>query len=501
LNIDKQPRDDHQVRLVVEFEPEVMEKFRHQGARKISEKAKIPGFRPGKAPYEVIKRFYGDEAINDKAIELMIDELYPKILEQAEIKPGGSGQLDEVVSMDPPKLAFVVPLEPEVELGDYQSIRQEYILEAVTDEDVDRVIRNIQNNYATAEPADRPIQTSDLVYVKMSGTLTQPAEGEDPEAVRDSGYQFIIGDKDDNWPFEGFSKELESLSSGDEKSVVHTFAEDDANTTLQGKVVEFHIHVQAVKSMKLPELNDEFAKSVGGSFNTMEELQKAIRTQLETNERDEYNDNYSNELLEKVIAVSTIKYPPQILEDEVEHLLEHFEQDLKKQKMEMETYLKTREMDRDTFIENDIRPAAITRLEQKLVLDKISEAEKIQINMEELQTTLTQTMMQLQQNDPDVRKMRGKQAQQLVSTIMLDSASRLMNRDTLQRLKAIAVGEYPPPPEAVVSESTSGETEPEQAIEPEQATEPVIESETSESAPAVNENSTDQVNDQTTANE
>ena len=293
MNIDKQSRDDHQVRLVVDFDPEVMEKFRHKGARKIAEKAKIPGFRPGKAPYDVIKRFYGDDAINEKAIELMVDELYPKIIEQAEIKPGGSGSLDEVISVDPPKLAFVVPLEPEVELGDYLSIRKEYNLEPVTDEDVDRVIRNIQNNYATAEPAERPIQSGDLVYVKMSGKLTQPADGEDPEAIRDSGYQFIIGDKDDTWPFEGFSKELESLSAGDEKRVVHTFAEDDANTILQGKEVELHILVQAVKSMKLPELNDEFAKSVGGTFNTVEELQKAVRTQLETNERDEYNDVYS----------------------------------------------------------------------------------------------------------------------------------------------------------------------------------------------------------------
>ena len=495
MNIDKQSRDDHQVRLVVEFEPDVMDKFRHKGARKIAEKAKIPGFRPGKAPYDVIKRFYGDEAINDKAIELMVDDLYPKILEQAEIKPGGSGSLDEVVSIDPPVLAFVVPLEPEVVLGDYLSIRKEYNLEPVTDEDVERVIRNIQNNYATAEPAERPIESGDLVYVKMSGKLTQPTEGEDAEAFRDSGYQFIIEDKDDTWPFEGFSKELVLLSTGDEKTVMHTFSEADDNTAMQGKEVEFHILVQAVKSMKLPELNDEFAKSVGGSFNTVEDLQKAVRTQLETNERDEYNDVYSTELLEEVIAISTINYPPQILEDEVALLLEHFEEDLSKQKMDLETYLKTREMDKAKFIDNDIKPAATSRLKQKLVLDKISEAEKIQVNMQELQSTVTNTMMQLQQNDPEVRKMRGKQAQQLVSAIMLDTASRLMNRDTLLRLKAIAIGAYPPATDTVASEGTFVEPESEQLIEP------VIESETSENELAADEPATDLANDQLVVDE
>lgn len=239
----------------------------------------------------------------------------------------------------------------------------------------------------------------------------------------------------------------------------------------------------------------------------MEELQKAVRTQLETNERDEYNDVYSTELLEEVIAISTIKYPPQILEDEVDHLLEHFEEDLTKQKMDMETYLKTREMEKDAFIETDIKPAATIRLKQKLVLNKISEVEKIQVNMEELQSTVTSTMMQLQQNDPEVRKMRGKQAQQLVSAIMLDTASRLLNRDTLQRLKAIAIGEYPPAAETVALESTMVETEPvhevepEQVIEPEQVVEPMIELEPSENEPSVDDIATDLANDQVVVDE
>ena len=127
--------------------------------------------------------------------------------------------------------------------------------------------------------------------------------------------------------------------------------------------------------------------------------------------------------------------------------------------------------------------------------------------MEELQSTVTSTMMQLQQNDPEVRKMRGKQAQQLVSAIMLDTASRLLNRDTLQRLKAIAIGEYPPAAETVALESTMVETEPvhevepEQVIEPEQVVEPMIETEPSENEPSVDDIATDLANDQVVVDE
>ena len=156
MKIETQTRDDHQVRLVVEVEPESMEKFKHQAARKISREAKIPGFRPGKAPYDVIRRIYGDQTITNQAVELMVDEIYPEVIEQSGIKPGGPGSLEEIISMAPPTVAFLIPLEASVELGDFHSIRQEYTPPVVTDEEVEKSIQRLRTNYATVEPADRP---------------------------------------------------------------------------------------------------------------------------------------------------------------------------------------------------------------------------------------------------------------------------------------------------------------------------------------------------------
>ena len=477
MKIESEPRDDHQVRLLVELEPEVLEKFKHQAARKIAEKAKIPGYRPGKAPYAIIKRFYGDEALNEQAVELLVDDQYPKILEEAKIKPAASGQLDEIVSYEPLKLAFVVPLEPEVVLGDYHSIRQEYNLEPVTEEEINRVIHNLQNSYAVAEPAERPSQETDLVYVKMKGVLAHPTEGEDAEVIRESSYQFVIGDSEDTWPMEGFSKELIGLSAGEEKKILHSFPEDHTSEKLKGKEIEFTVNVQAVKSMKLPELNDEFARSLGGTFTSMEDVRKSIHDEIEQNRTQEYDDKYLSSLIDTIISQSTIKYPPQLVKDEADHLLEHFQEDLTEQKMDMDTYLKTRQLDRDTFMAQEINPVAVKRLLRRLVIDKISREEAIQLNIDELKTTVAATMAQLQ-NEPDYKNyQRRGQVENLVNAVTMDTAGRLLNRDTVERLKTIAKGEFNP--EAVVESEVEAV-----ATTEENATETVAESEAEQVTPS-----------------
>jgi trigger factor len=470
LKIESEPRDDHQVRLLVEVEPEVMEKFKHQAARKIAEKAKIPGYRPGKAPYAIIKNFYGDAALNEQAVELLVDDQYPKILEEAKIKPAASGQLDEIVSYDPLKLAFVVPLEPEVVLGDYHSIRQEYNLEPVTEEEINRVIHNLQTSYAVAEPAERPAQETDLVYVKMKGVLVHPVEGEDAEVIRESSYQFVIGDSEDTWPMEGFSKELLGLSANEEKKIVHTFPEDHTSEKLKGKEIEFTVNVQSVKSMKLPELNDEFAKSLGGTFSTMEDVRKSIHDEIEQNRTQDYDEKYLSTLIDTIISQSTIKYPPQLVKEEEDHLLEHFQEDLTEQKMDMDTYLKTRQMDKATFLAQEITPVAVKRLLRRLVIDKVSHDEGIKLNIDELKTAVAATMTQLQ-NEPDYKNYQKRgQVENLVNAVTLDTAGRLLNRDTVERLKTIAKGEFKP--EAV--EEAAATSEAEQAVTAEEsAAEPV----------------------------
>ena len=237
LKIENQPRDDQQTNLIVELEQDEFDKYIQQAARKISREAKIAGFRPGKAPFDVVKRVYGMEMIEKQAIELAVDEVYPKALEQSGINPSGSGMLENILNTQPPKFSFVIPLAPEVELGDYLSLRQDYSLEPVTEKDVDDTLAEIQRDYATAEPVDRPAQDGDLVAVKISAHFTEVAEGESDELFKEMPFQFTIGQTEDKepWPYPGFSKELIGLSANDEKSIQHTFTEDAPSEKLRGK--------------------------------------------------------------------------------------------------------------------------------------------------------------------------------------------------------------------------------------------------------------------------
>jgi trigger factor len=442
LKIETTPRDDHQVRIVAEFDPEFMEKFKHQAARKISQSARIPGFRPGKAPFDVVRRTYGEDAIEKEAIEIMLDEVYPQVLKEAAIEPSGVGNLEEIISQNPPKFAFVVPLKPKVVLGEYTGIRQEYITPTVDASQVDQVIKNLRANYSTAEPVERPVQEGDLVSVKVSGLLVNPAEGEDAEAIKENTVQMIVGENEyevDDWPFEGFSRELIGLSANDVKSLTHTFADDYDDEKLHGKEVAVTATVVSIKALNMPAITDEFAQTLG-DYASVEALRTSIQKNLQENEQREYDNAYFSDLVDQIVKITEIKYPPQMMQEEIERVLHSLQHDLEDRKMDLPTYLKTLGKDQATFVTEDITPVATRRLERSLILDEIARVENVKLNTEELQLE-TARAMQMYQNDPEVRKLKGQKAQNFIENLTMETANRMLNRAVMDRLKAIATGQ------------------------------------------------------------
>ena len=478
MKIETTPRDDHQVKIVAEIEPEAMEKFKRQAARKISQDARIPGFRPGKAPYDVVRRMFGDKAIEQEAIEIMLDEVYPQVLKEANIEPSGAGNLDEVISTNPPKFAFTVPLMPKVTLGDYKSIKKAFEMPSVNEDQVDQVIKNLRSNFSSAEPVERPVQEGDLVSLKIKGLLANPAEGEEPEVFKESTPQMLVGENEyevDDWPFEGFSRELVGLSAGEEKELAHTFADDYVEENLRGKTVNFSFSVQSVKAMNMPEVNDEFAQSVG-DFATVEALRTTIRQNLEDNNRRDYENSYFTDLVDQIIALSEIHYPPQLLQEEVDRTLHSLEHDLEDRKLDLPTYLKTLNKEKEAYIEEDIKPVATRRLERSLVMDEVARAEAIKLNPEDFEREVSSTM-QIMQSDPEVRKLRGQRAQNFAQGLTMETANRMLNRQVMDRLKALASGEPVIPAESLeTAESPSEEPAPAESSEPQAENGPAAES-------------------------
>jgi len=442
LKITTEPREDHQVQITAELEPEILQQYKRRAARKISEQAKVPGFRPGKAPYDVIRRLYGEDAIQSQAIELIVDDYYPKVLEEAKIDPSGPGTLEKIINQDPPTFSFTVPLMPEIILPDYRSVRKEYHLETVTDEDVDRYMRILQRSHATIEPAERSAEKGDLVYLKISARFMEVPEGEEVDFIKETPLQVFIGDEspeNDNWPYKGFSNELIGLSANEEKTIQYVYPDSHESEKLRGRSVEFKVVVQSVKSLTLPELNDEFAKTVG-EFETLQELKERIHVSIEQNRIQEYDQKFLNELVDQIVEQSIIKYPPQVLDHQIEHAMEDLESDLKQRSMDLPTYLKTRNMSRDELIANEIRPVSKRRLERSLVLEEISKQEKISVQPEELESAFAATMQGLRESPGFDKYQKGASRRDFNQAVVLDTANRLFNQHLMERLKNIAMG-------------------------------------------------------------
>jgi trigger factor len=439
LKIESLPREDHQVNLIVEVDPDQLEKAKKKAARKISERSKIPGFRPGKAPYDVVKRFYGDGAITEEAVEVLVDQIYPDVLKEAGVQPGAAGSLENIEKLDPPTLKFLVPLAPTVDLGDFRSVRKPYEFTPPGEDKLDEAIENLRSMYSKTENVDREIKEGDFVLLDVKG---QAGEKELPDLTR-AGYPVFVRseEKEADWPFPGFGIKLVGMKAGDTSSIKHKFPNDHATEELKDLDVDFEVLVKTVRGVTLPELNDEFAKSVG--VENVEELRNRVKDNIEAQAKADYDDKYFAELFDLIKAGATIKYPPQVLDHESEHVLDELKHRLSDQHLDLDTYLKMQQTDMEKFMADEVRPTAVRRLERSLLIEEIARQEKIELDQTKLEEAFQQNWASLSSSDEKFAKLTkggSRASKELVDAVVVDTANRMMVTRVLDRIKAIATG-------------------------------------------------------------
>ena len=468
MNIEKNIRDDHQAELTVEVEAERMEAMKRRAARKIAERGKIPGFRPGKAPYEMIRRHFGDEAIVEQAIDMLVEDIYPDVLKQAEIEPAAMGALEKIESMDPPKFIFRVPMLPTVDLGEYMSMRLPYEFTEPGEDALEKSLDEMRQMYASTETVEREAQESDYVLISVKGEKKDAEEGEDNADLSREGTATVVRaeDKlqDNEWPYKGFCRELIGMKPGESKTVKHKYAKDFDDEKLQGATVTFEITVKTVRSVNLPELNDDFAKTVSAQYENLDQLKDALKKENEARFKAEYDDEFFGKVIDQIKEGATIKYPPQVLEHEGEHVLDELKQRLASQGMDLETYFKLRNTTQEKFTEEEVNPVARKRLERGLILDEVARQQKIQFDEAALRDEFDQTINQLAYQGMDLSQLTkgGKKEQENFSRMVAnESAARLMTRHTLERLKTIALGEWKP--EMVAEQNAEAEEKAEES--------------------------------------
>jgi len=299
--------------------------------------------------------------------------------------------------------------------------------------------------YAQTETVEREIVDGDFVLVDVKGTKAKAKEDEDQAPLSRSGYAVFVreGEKDDDWPFPGFPYKLIGMKPGDSKEFKHKYAKDYDDEFLAGASVTFEVTVKTVRGVTMPEVDDEFAKMVGGG-DTVEDLMTNLKESLERQAKSEYDDTYFSDLIEDIKKVATIKYPPQVLDHEAEHVLDELKRRLAQQGMEFETYLKMRETDEARFTEEEVIPVATKRLERSLVIDQVARDEKIELDEETLTGAFQESWAMLSASDENFAKAtKGgtRASKELVDAVAMDSANRLIVERVLDHLKAVANGE------------------------------------------------------------
>jgi len=473
LNIEQQPLDNHQIKLTVQIEASQLEEAKHRAARKISQRKKIPGFRPGKAPYPIILRTIGEEAILEQALDMLVDDIYPRVIEEAKIKPYGPGSLENMPKLDPPTFEFIVPLEPEVILGDYTKIRIPYKLKPITKKDINKVLDDLRERQVLLEPSEEPAREGDQVYIRLSIKRMHPAEGEIPSLVNDRRMPVVIPETEkinkNEWPFPGFAQKLVGLSKEEERTFSYTYPEDSDFKELRGRETEVQVVVEEIKKRILPELSDEFAQSVDERYENMAALTDEIRKTLEKQAKEEYDDKYNDKIMQELLKNTVVKYPPQMLEREVDLYIHQLEDRLAQQKLDMDTYLKMRKMDADA-LRKETEPLAEERLNRTLVLLEVAKSENIQVENSELESESMRTLDELGRMMP-ADKAKKTLTNEFVRGMIGNIGADLLIQHTWGYLQSVARGEVEQPVSEEKSEVTEEVTTPaKQAEKPKKKT-------------------------------
>lgn len=358
---------------------EAVKKSYSKNARKFN----VPGFRKGKAPMNIIKKYYGEGALYEDAINYIYETTYSQVLVENDIHPVDYPSIDIVQIGEGKEFIYtaLVPVVPEVELGAYKGIAVKKEVLEVTDEDVENKLKELQAQNTRVEVKEGAIEKGDIAVIDFKGYVDNVAfeggEAKDYELEIGSG-SFI----------DNFEDQLVGLSAGESKDVNVNFPEQYGKEELNGKPAKFEVAVNSVKKKELPEINDEFASEVS-EFETLEELRNSIREELVKANETKATNEYEMAVIEAVVANANVEIPDAMVNRELDGMLQDLENRLKYQGLDIESYFKFTNTSEADFREQ-MKDIASKNVKNELVLNEIAKAEKIEASEEEIREKATE---------------------------------------------------------------------------------------------------------------
>ncbi len=338
----------------------------------------IPGFRKGKAPRAFIEKYYGEGVFYEDALEAIYPDAVASAIEEAKLEPVDTPYDLEIPEMgnDGVTMKFKVTVKPEVELGEYKGLKATKKSTKVTADEVKAELARMQEQNSTVSDVDdRAVKKNDIVVIDFEGFV----DGKAFEGGKAEKYELTIGS---NQFIPGFEDQIIGYKIGDEFDVNVKFPED-YQADLASKDAVFKIKLHGIKVKDVPALDDEFAKDVS-EFDTLDELKKDIKKQLEKRKNDDAENELHNTLLEEVAKGIKAEIPEAMIEKTIDDDVNEYSYRLQSQGLKLETYLKYTGMDMKGFREG-FKERAETQVRLNLALEKIIEKEKIEVTEEDIE--------------------------------------------------------------------------------------------------------------------
>ena len=344
----------------------------------------IPGFRKGKAPQNIVEKYYGKEIFYEDAFNEVVPAEYEKALEDNKIDAVSKPEIDVVTMEKGEDLVFtaIVQTKPEAKLKKYKGIEIEKIEYNVKDSDVENELKDMQDkNSRLVTVEDRPAQNDDTAIIDFEGFV----DGVPFDGGKGENYNLVLGSHSF---IEGFEDQVVGMKVGEEKEIKVTFPEEYFSKNLAGKPATFKVKLNELKKKELPELDDEFAKDVS-EFDTLKELKQSIKEKLEKQFKDREKYEKEDAAVRELVKELEVDIPSGMIEMEVDNMMRDMEQRMSYQGLKMDQYLKMMNKTEEQF-KKEYEPQALDAIKSRLAIEVVIKSEKIEATDEEIKEKIAE---------------------------------------------------------------------------------------------------------------
>ncbi len=414
---------DRQTVLHIELEDDDIDPYLDRAYQRVVQRVNIPGFRKGKAPRRIIEQYFGRESMLNEVLDSMLPELTNQAINEKDLDAVGLPSI-EMEELDPFQFSAIVPLRPEVDLGEYSEIRIEKEHPKIEDDAVDSRIEQLRLSVATWEPTERPIEIGDMITAQIKGTVGEKTIFDESDAV------YLVNEEIGR-PFPGFSEKLVGMEPDKPSQFDLSIPEDFADPDLANQDASFDVTIKDIKARVLPEIDDEFAKSIGEGHETLGDLKEEVQKSIQTEAEEEITRTHRESIVEALMDTAKVEMSALLLQHEAEHMVEEQERMVSQANMNMDDYLASLGKTREEFVEES-KTEASDRLKRSFVLAKLAEEEGLEVSDEDIDDRITEMFSNAEQEIPE----SSQNAQ------MRDYLSRsLLMEETMKKLEGIAAGE------------------------------------------------------------